>query len=310
MPEGPEVTLLSQFLNTKLQNRTLERMEIQSGKYTKNKMNNHELLDGKTMYTIKNIDSKGKQIWMILEDKNTGNTVYLMSHLGLTGFWAFTENKNSRLKFTIHNEDDTKQYFLYYQDDRNFGNVEILTDKIEFQKKIDSLAPDALREQYTCNDFEKWYRKFLSKSKARAEQNITLVLMKQKKSDGLVCGIGNYLVSEILYESKISPHRTAGTLTQEEIKELCRAIQYITKLSYYNNLTGYMVHFDDFIELHRDRIDKGIYPNYHAHVKLKKNDKFDFKVYRKKTDPLGNDVEADKTIQKNRSTYWVPDVQI
>lgn len=309
MPEGPEVTLLAQFLNTKLQDRTLERMEILSGKYSKNAISNSDLLDGKTMYTIKNIDSKGKQIWIVLEDKNTKKHVYLLSHLGLTGFWGFNECPSDRLKFVIHNEDDTKKYFLYYQDDRNFGNIEILTDAIKFQQKIDSLAPDSLKEQYTIDDFMKMYQKFLDKSKKRADQNITLTLMKQKKANGIVSGIGNYLVAEILYESKISPHRTVGSLSEDEIRELGKAIQHLTKLSYYNNSTGYMTHFDDFIELHRERVDKGIYPNFHSHVKLKKGEKFKFAVYRQKFDPLGNEVEADRDIQGTRTTYWVPKVQ-
>ena len=80
------------------------------------------------------------------------------------------------------------------------------------------------------------------------------------------------------------------------------------KLSYYSNETGYMTSFGDFIQLHKERIDKGIYQNYQPSIKL--DDKtFEFKVYRKDKDPFGNDVDADKTIQKTRSTYWVKNVQ-
>jgi formamidopyrimidine-DNA glycosylase len=310
MPEVSEVCILSQYLNTKLQGRTLKKMEILSGKYTKNKIKNSKLLDGSEDYIIENVDSKGKQLWMTLRNKKNDNLVYLLSHLGMTGFWNFQKNSSSRIQFEISNEDDTKTYFLYYDDDRNFGNIEITDSDIEFNDKIDGLAPDALKTKYSIDDFVDWYKDFVNKSKSRADKNITLTLLKQKKSEGIVSGIGNYLVAEILYESKISPHRTLGSLSKSEIKNLGKAIQYITKLSYYNNMTGYMTHFDDFIKIHKERVDKGIYPNFHEHIKLKKNEKFKFKVYRKNTDPLGNEVEADKSIQKTRTTYWVPNVQI
>lgn len=309
MPEGPEIVILSQFLSTKLRDRTLEKMDILSGKYSKKEMKNHELLDGKVLYTIKNVDSKGKLMWMVLENQDTKKNVYLTSNLGLTGFWGFTEGNADRLKFTIHNEGKTKKYFLYYEDDRNFGNIGIYSDPQDFYEKVDELAPDSLKEKYSVDDFVEWYKSFLKKTKKRSEQNIALVLMKQKKDVGLVSGIGNYLMAEILYESKISPHRTIGSLSDEEIKNLGKAIQHLTKLSYYNNTTGYMTHFEDFIELHKERIDKGVYPDFHANVKLKKNEKFYFKVYRQKKDPYGNTVEADKSIQKTRSTYWTPNVQ-
>jgi formamidopyrimidine-DNA glycosylase len=309
MPEGPEITVLSQFLATKLMDRTLEKMDILSGKYSKNEMKNYELLDGKVLYTIKNIDSKGKLMWMVLENQNNGKNIYLTSNLGLTGFWGFDEGKSDRLKFTIHNEDNTKKYFLYYEDARNFGNIGIYDDLQDFYKKVGELAPDSLKEKYSIDDFVGWYKTFLKKTKKRSEQNIALVLMKQKKDEGIVSGIGNYLMAEILYESKISPHRTVGSLSDEEIENLGKAIQHLTKLSYYNNMTGYMTHFEDFIDLHKERIYKGIYPDFHSHIKLKKNEKFQFKVYRQKKDPDGNTVEADKSIQKTRSTYWVPGVQ-
>jgi formamidopyrimidine-DNA glycosylase len=312
MPEGPEVTILSQFLLTKLEGRIIEKMEILSGKYLNNKMDNHDLFDGSNEYEIKNIDSKGKLMWMTLENIKTGEKIYLTSHLGLTGFWGFSESKNDRLKFTIRDKDSKKKYFLYFEDDRNFGNIEIYKDKEkkDLDKKIDELATDSLKGEYSIDEFVDMYNAFLSKSKKRKDQNITLVLMKQKKSDGIVSGIGNYLVAEILYEAKISPFRTVGSLSEDEIRSLGKAIQYLTKLSYYDNTTGYMTHFDDFIDIHKERIKKGIYHDFHKHIKIKKGEKFEFKVYRQKKDPDGNPVEADKSIQKTRSTYYSPNVQV
>jgi len=118
------------------------------------------------------------------------------------------------------------------------------------------------------------------------------------------------LMAEILYDANVSPFRTTGSLSDNEILAIGRAMKYITKLSYYDNMTGYMTNFESFIPVHKERVKKGIYPDYHDDVKIKKGDTFEFKVYRQKKDPLGNPVSADKTIQKGRSTYWVPGVQV
>jgi formamidopyrimidine-DNA glycosylase len=309
MPEGPEVTILGQFLFTKLEGRIIEKMEILSGKYSRKPMNNHTLLNGNTNYLIKNIDSKGKLMWITLENIENNNKIYLVSHLGLTGFWGFTEGKNDRLKFTISDTKNNKKYSLYFEDDRNFGNIDIYDDRNDLDDKINELAPDALKHDFTTNDFAKLFKNYLSKSPKRKEQEIGLALMKQKQNDGVISGIGNYLMAEILYDAKLSPYRKAGSLTEDEIYSLCKSIKYITKLSYYDNETGYMTHFDEFIKIHKKGIDKGIYPEFHIDIKLKKNEKFDFKVYRQDKDSDGNEVLADKKLQKTRSTYWTPAIQ-
>jgi len=300
MPEVAEIVILSQYLLTKLENRILEKMQIISGKYMRNKIKNIDLLDGTNKYIIKNIDTKGKLMWIELVNQKTNKSIYLTSHLGLTGFWSFQSSNSDRIKIIIGNVDDNKKYTLYYEDDRNFGNINILLTKQDLQTKLNNLAQDSLKTDFTENDFKNYI------TQKRTNKNIVHVLMDQK---AIVSGLGNYLVAEILYHAKISPFRTLGSLSNLDLKKLVFAIKYITKLSYYNNSTGYMTHYDKFIDIHKKRIDDDIYPNYHADIKLKKNDKFTFKVYRQKKDPFGNSVSIDKTIQKNRSTYWVANVQ-
>jgi hypothetical protein len=65
----------------------------------------------------------------------------------------------------------------------------------------------------------------------------------------------------------------------------------------------------DFVEEHYDGLHKGKYPDYHSEIKITKEHKFMFYVYRQKVDFLGNKVISEKII-KNRSTYWVPKIQI
>ena len=70
-----------------------------------------------------------------------------------------------------------------------------------------------------------------------------------------------------------------------------------------------MTNFGKFIEIHKQKIDNGIYPDYHAEIKLSKTDKFKFSVYQQNKDPFGNMVEKNKEINKGRTTYWVPTIQ-
>ena len=303
MPEGPEVTMLSQYLSTKLKNRVFDKITVLAGKYSRKEIKNADKVNNKN-YIIKNVDSKGKLMWIELD-----NNCYFVSHLGLAGQWSFTKSKNDKIRIGIKNKDNDKTYNLCYQDPRNFGNMEVFVSKQELESKTKLLAPDALKSNFTNNEFANIIKKYLGVSKTRKSQMIFKVLMDQTLSSGLVSGLGNYLTPEILYDCKISPYREIGSLTDDDITNLANSIKHVIKLSYYNNTTGYMSNFGDFIKVHKKRIDEGKYPNYNPDIILKATDKFIFKVYQKKVDPLGNPVNPDRTLNPKRTTYWVPSMQ-
>jgi formamidopyrimidine-DNA glycosylase len=128
--------------------------------------------------------------------------------------------------------------------------------------------------------------------------------MEQKKNAGLGSGIGNYLVAEILYDSKISPYMKMIDLfnNKNSIKRLEKSIKYIIKLAFITNKTKYFSMC----------IKKKNLPNYHPDIIISKNDKFKFKVYRLKIDPFKNPVIGSKIVgygNKKRTTYWAPNVQ-
>ena len=307
MPEGPEVTILSQYLLTKLKGRLIEKLEVLSGKYLTKTLVGINLLNGTNNFKIINIESHGKLIWMTLKNVNNNENIYLVSHLGLTGEWGFYEGNNDRIKITIGNSADKKKYSLYYNDSRNFGNIYIYKDKEDLSSKVELLAPDALKTNFSDEDFLQMVKKYTEKSNKK-NRSIFVVLMNQTTKDGLLSGLGNYLTPEILYRAKISPFREIGSLNNNDIKNLSHSIKYTTKLSYYNNTTGYMTNFGSFIKTHKEKIDNGKYPEYHSETKLKENT-FKFNVYRQKEDPLGNEVERDVTINNGRTVYWVSAIQ-
>lgn len=309
MPEGPEVKILSQYLIGKLRGRIISKVEILSGKYTKNEIANIKLFKTPNKYIILNVESHGKLMWFTLESKKESKKIYLVSHLGLTGQWSFYRNDDDRVKITIVNQNDDKTYYLYYNDQRNFGNIYIYDNFNHLKNKTNALAPDVLEVNITENEFIKKIKKYNEGKKK--DRYIFVVLMDQTIKSGLFSGLGNYLTPEILYNAKISPFTKMKSLSDSKIKTLLKSIKYITKLSYYNNTTGYMSNFGEYIANHKKKIDNGKIPDYHPEIKLSDISKLSFKfsVYGKKVDPFGNTVERDKTINKGRSVYWVPSVQ-
>ena len=110
-------------------------------------------------------------------------------------------------------------------------------------------------------------------------------LMDQKH----VSGVGNYIKSESLYISKISPHRKLKDINEDELKSLFNAIKKVI-ISSYKSQGMSLRDYKDFED---------------------KPGEYQFKlvVYGRKFDDLGNKVKTETTKDK-RTTHWVPEVQI
>jgi len=297
MPEICEVVLTSQALKNKLLNKKLNQINILSGRYTKSPFKGYNNMT--FPLKVVNIDSHGKFMWFKFE-----NDKYLLNTFGLSGMWGFNKTNNNRIEFVF--EDNI---MVYYDDDRNFGTFEYDNTQSAFNKKINKLAPDLLKTDFTKEQFLGWFKDFLSKSSRRKDMLIVKVLMNQNKNDGIGSGLGNYLVPEILYRCKISPHRKIGDLSDNEIMHMAQMIKQVLKLCYVYNDTRYMTvdkDMKDFVEDHYNNLDE--YPDYHSEIQIPIGQKFMFFVYRQKVDPIGNKVIGEKIIN-NRTTYWVPTVQ-
>lgn len=304
MPEGPEIVITSQYLRSKLLNKTITTISVMSGRYTHQVMRGKDLIRSKYTYRITNIDSKGKMLWMELQelrnDKSTGKTVWMVNTLGMSGRWGFFKDKSSRVHFRICC-DQGKKYNLYFSDQRNFGTIDFYSELDPVTKRIDALAPDILKGGLSTQDVIDLIDKLVKNSKR--DKNLVKILMNQ---NALVSGIGNYLVAEILYDARIDPHRSLDDLSRAEIKRLGYSMRKIIKTAYYDNRIGYMESYADFMQKHPKRVDKSIFPNYHPDIKIE--NRFEFKVYGQQTDPKGNTVKQD-SIVKDRTIHWVPDVQ-
>ena len=104
---------------------------------------------------------------------------------------------------------------------RNFGTLKFINSKKDLEKKLNELGPDMFEKETTFDIFKKAV-------KTKGKWNITKVLMDQK----IISGVGNYIKSESLYRSAISPHRTIDSLSEEELK-LFNEIKYVIDQSYF-----------------------------------------------------------------------------
>lgn len=283
MPEIAEVALTAEILNKYFKNKILTAFDFVSGRYSKNSpVQYNDFIDALPL-KVKKVDSRGKFMWFELYDpSNKENKWYVWNTFGLTGMWSLFEAKFNRAVLTFKNNSAA-----YFSDMRNFGTIKFTQDKKALDKKLAELSPDFLKD----DDFD------LSNI-TKYKIPIVKILMDQKRVGS---GLGNYLVAEILYRAGISPHRSGNSLTSKEISNLTYWIKYVVKLSYVDNHIGYMVN----LEGESNKIKK---KDYHPEIKLD-DPTFEFMVYRKKVDPLGNKVKAEKIAGSERTTYWVPSVQ-
>ncbi|XWV26090.1 putative formamidopyrimidine-DNA glycosylase [Tupanvirus soda lake] len=286
MPEIAEIALTSEILEKYLKNKTLLSFDFTSGRFTKKSPVGYDEFVEALPLKVRHISSRGKFLWFELYDPNDKDDIwYIWNTFGLTGMWSFFEPKHTRAVLTLKND-----LAVYFSDMRNFGTFRFSKDKTALDKKLDDLSPDFLKDDdFDISGIQKY------------KIPIVKILMDQTKVGS---GLGNYLVAEILYRAKISPHRLGSQLSDDDIDNLTYWIKYVVKLSYIDNHIGYMVNLEE-------EANKITRKKYHPDIKLK-DKTFKFMVYRQKTDPLGNKVKIDKIVgtgDNKRSTYWVPAVQ-
>ena len=266
MPEGPEVRIVTDSLAKSIAGMTVVSIEVLSGRYVKHgSPEGLDIFSGVLPATIDSVSCKGKFIYF-----KAGNW-FIWNTLGMSGGWSRSHQKHSRVRFTFSDGS-----MLHFNDTRNFGTLKFVSGEDKLYQKLQSLGPDMLSEDVKDETFEQRI--------GHLKCTIAEALMDQS----VVCGVGNYLKSESLYFSRISPHRVCKDLTPSELRSLNETVKKVIRASYATG--GATIYtFQNF------EGEKGEYTRR-------------FAVYNQVKDPQGLEVTREVT-NDGRTTFWVKGVQ-
>ena len=210
MPEGPEVRKMGQALAQCISGKTLNAVEILSGRYEKKPPSGIEIFGARLPLKIVGAGCHGKFLYWILDDEYS-----IWCTLGMTGSWSEVLTKHPRIRFHL---DDGE---LYFNDQRNFGTLKFVRGKFNLIEKLSLLGPDMLAIDVKDDIFIKQLRK-------KDGWTIAKTLMDQS----VIAGVGNYIKADSLWLAKISPHRLVSDITEQEAVSLNRAIKQVMRESF------------------------------------------------------------------------------
>ncbi len=164
----------------------------------------------------------GKSVWM--EFVGETRRVVLVSQLGMSGSWFIDDN--GRNTNNDHFVIQGKKKRIRYSDPRMFGKMrffEFSIDDTDWKEKTlenFSFGKDPVELSTTALTS-------LIKERWNKDKEIKVLMMEQN----VLFGIGNYLCSEMLYESKIHPQKKGKDLTELDFSNLAKAIKKVIALA-------------------------------------------------------------------------------
>jgi endonuclease-8 len=301
MPEVIEVKKYKDFLKSKFKNNNIISINILNGRYKKHGPFNYYKELVKTLpFKVLSIDTKGKFLYMKLS-----NNFIITVTLGLSGGWVYKNSSNNKYDFPMlvdylgnYNIEKYKKNALnhlnvefvmtsgtiYFFDVLSFGTIKILTSEDELKKKLDSLAHDIMDEDLTFKLFKDQITK-----KNNLNKYIGNVLVNQK----VISGLGNYLRSDVLWLSKISPFRLVKDLSDDDLNIIYSNARLLTWGDY-----------DKSYALKKKFIDKNSV--------LPKDYGRNFYVYKQEKDIYDKNIIKEELYEgsQKRFIYWVQKLQV
>jgi formamidopyrimidine-DNA glycosylase len=247
MPEIVEVRKTRDFLRKIMKNKYIKSINILKGRYKTHKpFDLYYKIRNNLPLKVLDIKSKGKFMYFILD-----HNFYIFSTLGLRGGWTYKVNKDNSKKITDYNFPKLLDYIsknnyekyhkasinnlnvefklkdsnkiVYYYDTLSFGTLKVIDNKEELEKKLNQIGPDIMDKSTSLDIFIKQINK-----KNNLNKYIGNVIMNQK----VISGIGNYLRSDILWLSRISPFRKVKNLSEKELELIYNNSRKLTWESY------------------------------------------------------------------------------
>lgn len=281
MPEVPELRHSRDVLRNIIVGKSIARfLTTSTGRYSAKQPEGMSNIINDLPLRVETVDTKGKFMWWTL--KGQDKTWYMWCTYGMSGQWSRTAGKHAAFIVEYNGSGSLvtrDQQKLFFNDTRRFGTIKFVCDQLQHDKKLNSLGPDVLEDHLLDPEL------FAERILHYPSKTIAEVLMNQTA----VSGIGNYLKSEILYRSSISPHRLISSLSNDDILRIWSESLIVPRESY---------------------ADHGASIRTYRTVEGDKGDsQFQFRIYNKKFCPCGHDVCREETLDK-RTSWWCKICQI
>lgn len=206
MPELPEVEVLVQHLNPVLTRRLIRRVKVFRAKvirpystdYFSRKLRRSR---------FGGLYRRGKYL-VFKMISSLGRPYPLVGHLGMSGRMYMQAKILGLPKHAAVVFDFGQQVFVY-EDTRYFGRL-TFDDHV-----LSHLGIDPFDRELTPS--------WLGRALEARQQAIKVILLDQT----VIAGIGNIYASEILFKARIAPQKSAGSLSEQEVERLWRALRHV-----------------------------------------------------------------------------------
>jgi len=210
MPEGPEIWRTADKLNDALQGKSVNECFF----YHEELKPFENRLPGTT---VKRVEPRGKALVTFFD-----GDWCMYSHNQLYGKWFVEEagdlpDTGRSLRVALHN--DKFSALLY-----SASEIKMMPqDELENHSYLQKLGPDVVHPDTTVQHILDQYE-----NDTFQNRKLTTLLLDQ----AFLSGVGNYLRSEILFDSKISPSFKLRETTDEQKQQLAQVSRKLARRSY------------------------------------------------------------------------------
>jgi len=210
MPELPEVETIVRYLQEKLSNLRISRVEVRQAKCIRG--SRKAFVTSLKEKKIHSLERRGKNIIFRLS-----GGLALLVHLRMTGKLRFVPSNSPQEKHThVIFSFKGLPWQLRFVDQRKFGRI--FVERKGIGDELDSLA-DLGPEPFEVSAGE-----FIQRARSR-RRAIKSLLLDQR----FLAGVGNIYADEALHRARIHPRQRAESLGGEALLKLYRALRRILR---------------------------------------------------------------------------------
>ncbi len=209
MPELPEVETWRRLVLRNLIGKRIEQCRVANDRIIFDDASPAAVRKALRGARIEDADRRGKYLWLLLDRRP-----WPLFHFGMTGSFILQSSADAAPDHTpLHMRMDNGAT-LYYRNLRRLGRVRLRQDPLR-EDPVARLGFDPAHHLPPAAELHALIR--------RRDTPIKALLLDQS----FAAGIGNWIADEVLYQSRIAPHRRAHSLSPGEVKRLRRCLRRI-----------------------------------------------------------------------------------